>query len=97
MFLRTISEIIIMTNLKLHKFLKHAGCPKGEGGVTKFGQSGKGVKNLTFCQTSFVNAPLQYMRFYTLLDSESCTAYDKCAQDERKALSGYVTAGIFRH
>ena len=26
-----------MTNLKLHTFLKHAGCPRGEG-VIKFGQ-----------------------------------------------------------
>ena len=36
-FLRSISEIIIVTNLKLHTFLKHAGCPRGEGG-DKFGQ-----------------------------------------------------------
>ena len=32
MFLRGISEIKIMENLKLHTFLKHAGCPMGEGG-----------------------------------------------------------------
>ena len=36
-FLRRISEIIIATNLKLHAFLKHSGCPRGEE-VTKFGQ-----------------------------------------------------------
>ena len=31
MFLSKISEIIIVKNLKLHKFLKHSGCPRGEG------------------------------------------------------------------
>ena len=41
MFLRSISEIIIVTSLELHTFLKHAGCPKGEK-VTKFGQGGDG-------------------------------------------------------
>ena len=30
-FLRSIREIM-MTNLKLHTFLKHAGCLRGEGG-----------------------------------------------------------------
>ena len=60
-FLRSISEIIIVTYLKLHTFLKHAGCPRGEGGdqiwtMTDKG-GGRGVKNLTFCQMSFVNGP----------------------------------------
>ena len=29
-FLRSIGEIIMVTNLKLHTFLKHVGCPRGE-------------------------------------------------------------------
>ena len=46
MFLRKISEIIIMKNLKLHTFLKHIGCPRGEGGhqirtMTDRGEGGK--------------------------------------------------------
>ena len=59
--------MIIMTNLKQHTFLKHAGCPREEGGyqirtMTDKGEKGGGalvvVKNLTFCRTSFVNGPL---------------------------------------
>ena len=45
MFLR-ISEII-MKNLKLHTFLKHAGCPRGKGGhqiQTITDKGGRGVK-----------------------------------------------------
>ena len=56
-----ISEIIIMTNRKLHTFLKQAGCPRG-GGSTNSDNDGQGwksgVKNLTFYRTSFVNGPL---------------------------------------
>ena len=33
---------MIMTNLKLHTFLKHAGCPRGEGD----GQGGEGDKKI---------------------------------------------------
>ena len=73
MFLRSISEIIIVTNIELHTFLKHARCPKGEG-VTKFGQrwtrgrggtdkGGQGYKNLKFCRTSFVNGPFVFSAF----------------------------------
>ena len=52
-----------MTNLKLHTFLKHAGCPRGERGhkirtMTDKG-GGRGVKNLTFCRTSFVSSLLK--------------------------------------
>ena len=45
-FLRRISEIIIMTNLKLHTFLKHAGCPRGGGNQirTMTDKAGRGVK-----------------------------------------------------
>ena len=43
-FLRGISEIIIMTNLKLHTFLKHAGCPRGEGGCQIRTMMDKGEK-----------------------------------------------------
>ena len=45
-FLRRISEIIIMTNLKLHTFLKHAGCVRGEGShqIGQWWTSGKGGK-----------------------------------------------------
>ena len=66
-FLRRISEIIIMTNLKLHTFLKHAGCPRGGGGGgnqirTMTDKAGRGVKNLRFCCTSVVNGSLEIMR-----------------------------------
>ena len=42
MFLRTISEIIIMTNLKLHTFRNHAGCPREEGGLPNSDNDGQG-------------------------------------------------------
>ena len=42
MFLRGISEIIIIINLKLHTFLKHAGCPRGGGGVPYSDNDGQG-------------------------------------------------------
>ena len=48
--LTRISEIIIMTNLKLHTFLKHAGWPRGEQGhqirtmLDKGGKGGRGKK-----------------------------------------------------
>ena len=49
-FLRGISEIIRMTNLKLHTFLKHARCPRGEGGGyqirTMTDKGGKGGKKI---------------------------------------------------
>ena len=41
-FLRSISEIIIVTNLKLPTFLKHAGCPRGEGGDQIWTMTDKG-------------------------------------------------------
>ena len=41
-FLRSISEIIIVTNLKLHTFLKHAGCPRGKGGDQIWTMTDKG-------------------------------------------------------
>ena len=61
MFLRTISEIIITTNLKLHKFLKHAGCPKGEGGyqIRTRGERGKKFDILSdvLCRDRGVGGP----------------------------------------
>ena len=44
MFLRTISEIIIVTNLKLHTFIKHAGCPREEEGYQIRTMTDKGEK-----------------------------------------------------
>ena len=41
--------IIIMTNLKLHTFLKHARCPRGEGespNLNNDGQGGEGGKKI---------------------------------------------------
>ena len=43
-FLRRISEIIIVTNLKLHTFLKHAGCPREEEGDQIWTMTDKGGK-----------------------------------------------------
>ena len=40
-----ISEIIIMTNLKLHTFLKHAGCSRG-GGLPNSDHDGKGGRGV---------------------------------------------------
>ena len=60
MCLRWVSEIIILANLKLHIFLKPAGCPRGGGhqirAMTDKGEGG-GEGNLTFCRTSFVDGP----------------------------------------
>lgn len=66
-----------MTNLKLYTFSKHAGCPSGEWGHQgrgdNDGQGGGGLKNLTVCQTSFVNGPLYIylssFRLFLFLDS----------------------------
>ena len=69
MCFKGVSEIIIMTNLELHTFLKHAGCPRGEGlsNSDNDGEGrGEGVKNLTFCRTSFVNGPLVNTVLYNL-------------------------------
>ena len=46
MFLRTISKIKKMTNLKLqlHTFRKHAGCPREEGGYQVRTMTDKGEK-----------------------------------------------------
>ena len=41
-FLRSISEIMIVKNLKLYTFLKHAGCPRGEGGDKIWTMTDKG-------------------------------------------------------
>ena len=63
-------KLIIVTNLKLHTFLKHAGCPRGEGespNSDNDGQGGEGVKNLTFRRTSFVNGPLLAQKNPTVL------------------------------
>ena len=61
-FLRSIREIIIMTNLKLHTFLKHAGCPRGEGGdqistITEKG-GGRGVKKFNILPDVLCEWPL---------------------------------------
>ena len=56
MFLRSIGEIIIVTNLKLHTFLKHVGCPGGGGG----GQGDDQLWTMTDkgkSRMSFVNGP----------------------------------------
>ena len=34
--------IVIMTNLKLHTFLKHAGCPRGGGESPNSDNDGQG-------------------------------------------------------
>ena len=63
-FSRKISRIImlIMTNLKWYTFLKTCWMSKEEEGSPNLdngGQrGGKGVKNRSFCWTSFVNGPL---------------------------------------
>ena len=62
MFLRGISEIIIMTNLKLHTFLKHAGCPRGEGGYqirTMTDKGGRGVEKSNILQDVLCQWPLR--------------------------------------
>ena len=38
----SISEIVIVTNLKLHTFLKHVGWPRGEGGDQIWTMTDKG-------------------------------------------------------
>ena len=48
-FLRSIGEIIMVTNLKLHTFLKHVGCPREERGNqiwTMMDKGGGGVKKI---------------------------------------------------
>ena len=48
MCLRWISEIIILANLKLHIFLKPAGCPRGGGHqIRAMTDQGEGGGNLT--------------------------------------------------
>ena len=61
-FLRTISEIIIVTNLKLRKFLKHAGCPRGEGSDqiwTMTDKGGRGVKKFNILPDVLCEWPLK--------------------------------------
>ena len=58
-FLRRVSEIIIVTNLKLHAFFKAFRMSKGGGGHQIWTMTDRGgIKNLTFCRTSFVNGCL---------------------------------------
>ena len=60
-FLRSISEIIIATNLKLHTFLKHAGCPRGEGGdqIWTMMDKWEGVKKLNILPDVLCEWPLR--------------------------------------
>ena len=47
-FLRSISEIIIVINLKFHTFLKHVGYPRGEGGDQLWTMTDKGKSRMSF-------------------------------------------------
>ena len=57
-FLRSIREIMIMTNLKLHTFLKHAGCPRGEGGDQISTIRGEGSKKFNILPDVLCEWPL---------------------------------------
>ena len=63
MFLRRISEIV-MRNLKLHTFLKHAECRRWEGGHqirTITDKGGRGVKKSNILPDSLCEWPLIFL------------------------------------
>ena len=73
-FLRSISEIIIVTNLKLHTFLKHVGCPRGEEGDqiwTMMDKRGRGVKNINILSDVLCKWPRDDSPHYLLFELHS--------------------------
>ena len=61
MFLKRISEMIIITSLELHIFLKHAGCLRGGEGSPNSdndGQEGKGGKKSIILPGVLCECPL---------------------------------------
>ena len=91
-FLRRISEIVIMTNhTRLHTFLKHAGYPRGEV-ITKFGQlrtRREGGKRSNIVPDILCEWPLskiyKYNRFECSLKTDSINfSFDKEPENRKR-------------
>ena len=93
-FLRSIGEIM-MTNLKLHTFLKHAGCPREEGGDqiwTMEDKGERGVKKLNILLDVLCEWPLSHSREVSSLSQHTLsTALSMITYTISRTINTYPT------